>query len=131
MPWSGLPDWCRRSASPPSPASGGEGETPAFPVRRSNGEQPTAPAIHAQSSATSSPTRRIDPAYHDLARCGGCGEPIRPGERVYDYHPQRGTEVVARCHSENLACLIAWNARWHVAEGREYDADLYRQHPEG
>ena len=70
--------------------------------------------------------------HWDIARCGGCGEPIRPSERAYDYHnPKRGTQIVARCHSENLACLIAWNERWHAAEGQEYDASFYRRHTQG
>ena len=63
----------------------------------------------------------------DLAGCGGCGAAIGPGERVYDYYdPKRGPEIVARVHSENLACLIAWNERWHDAEGHEHDAAFYR-----
>jgi hypothetical protein len=63
-----------------------------------------------------------------LDRCGGCGEVIRPGEQVYDYYdPKRGPEAVARCHSGNPACLIAWNERWHAAEGREYDTAIYRR----
>jgi hypothetical protein len=70
--------------------------------------------------------RSVDPA-----RCGGCGEIIGADERAYDYYdPQRSPmarlEILARCHSENLACLIAWNERWHAAEGHQYDAAHYR-----
>jgi hypothetical protein len=64
----------------------------------------------------------------DLARCAGCGEVIRPDEPVYDYHNPGDESVVARAHSGRLECLIAWNEKWHAAEGRAYDAEFYRQH---
>jgi exodeoxyribonuclease-5 len=64
----------------------------------------------------------------DPAKCGGCGAAILTTDRVYDYYdPKSGPEIVARCHADNLACLIAWNERWHAAEGHEYDAQLYRR----
>jgi exodeoxyribonuclease V len=67
----------------------------------------------------------------NLARCAGCGEMIRPDERVYDYHNPGDEGVVARAHSERLQCLIAWNERWHAAAGHEYEAAAYRRILEG
>jgi hypothetical protein len=56
----------------------------------------------------------------DPARCGGCGEGVPADTRVCEYAD--GTRV----HSD-LACLIAWNERWHAAEGHEYEAEFYRR----
>jgi hypothetical protein len=66
------------------------------------------------------------PPQIDTARCDGCGKLIRPGERFYDYC-RPGKDAVARCHSERLACLIAWNERWHAANGHGYNAAFYRR----
>jgi hypothetical protein len=52
-------------------------------------------------------------------RCAGCGELVGD-DRFYEY------EGGYRCHADP-ECLIAWNAKWHAAEGREYDAAFYRQ----
>ena len=63
----------------------------------------------------------------DIGICAGCGAAIGAGEPVYDYCNPPHAEIVARVHSENLACLIAWNERWHAAEGHDYDAAFYRR----
>jgi hypothetical protein len=54
-------------------------------------------------------------------RCAGCGELALGDGRFYEY------EGGYRSHADP-ACLIAWNEKWHAAEGREYDAEFYRQH---
>jgi hypothetical protein len=73
-----------------------------------------------------SPDRCGERLAADPTRCGGCGEPVLGDDRFYEY------EGGYRCHTDP-ACLIAWNEKWHAAEGREYDGEFYRQNliPDG
>jgi hypothetical protein len=54
----------------------------------------------------------------------GCGRLRRGHSRRCPRGRVRGRLSV---HSEKLACLIAWNERWHAAVGHEYDTTFYRR----